>query len=158
MPRFSVFECWTVTQMIEAMKIARFAAERCECWAQSFVRARPKREVGMSNERTSNERTRASGSGASRVGSPQSARLLVRPGRACHWRPNGNQPNRRIHLPGNEWPCQGSRIFAGRWRCEHGGRIRFHPARLSQPLMESSTVGKSIRRALRLCLANLQVC
>ena len=37
--------------MTEAMKIARFAAERCECWAQSFVRARPKREVGMSDER-----------------------------------------------------------------------------------------------------------
>ena len=39
--------------MIEAMKIARSAAEGRECWAQSFVRRRPKREVGMSNERTS---------------------------------------------------------------------------------------------------------
>jgi hypothetical protein len=36
--------------MSEEMKIARFAAERCECWAQSFVHARPKREVGVSNE------------------------------------------------------------------------------------------------------------
>jgi hypothetical protein len=39
--------------MIEAMKIARIAAEGCECWAQSFVCARPKKEVGMSNERAS---------------------------------------------------------------------------------------------------------
>jgi hypothetical protein len=39
--------------MIEAMKIARIAAEGCECWAQSFVRASHKREVGMSNERIS---------------------------------------------------------------------------------------------------------
>ena len=38
--------------MIEGMKIARNAAERCERQAQSFVRARPEREVGMSNERT----------------------------------------------------------------------------------------------------------
>ena len=38
--------------MIEAMKIARIAAEGCEYWAQSFVCARPKKEVGMSNERT----------------------------------------------------------------------------------------------------------
>jgi hypothetical protein len=53
MPWFSVFECWTVTQMSEAVKIARFAADRCECWAQSFVRRKPKREVGMGNERTS---------------------------------------------------------------------------------------------------------
>src|ERR1700679_4136806 len=35
------------------MKIARIAAEGCQCWAQSFVCARPKKEVGMSNERTS---------------------------------------------------------------------------------------------------------
>src|SRR5580692_5041263 len=37
--------------MSEAVKIARFAAKRCKCWAQSFVRRRPKREVSMSNER-----------------------------------------------------------------------------------------------------------
>ena len=35
------------------MKIARIAAEGSESWAQSFVSARPKREVGMSNERIS---------------------------------------------------------------------------------------------------------
>jgi hypothetical protein len=38
--------------MIEAMKIVRFAPERCKYWAQSFVRARPERGVGMSNERS----------------------------------------------------------------------------------------------------------
>jgi hypothetical protein len=49
--------------MIEAMKVARFAAQRNECWAQSFVRARPKREVGMSNKPTalSGSRPKASG-------------------------------------------------------------------------------------------------
>jgi hypothetical protein len=39
--------------MSEVMKIARIATEGTEFWAQSFVRVRPKREVGMSNERTS---------------------------------------------------------------------------------------------------------
>jgi hypothetical protein len=53
MLRFSIFECWTVTQMSVAMKIAPIAAEGSEFWAQSFVRVRPKREGGMSNERTS---------------------------------------------------------------------------------------------------------
>jgi hypothetical protein len=46
------------------MNVARFAAERCECWTQSFVRARTKREVGMSKERTalSGSKHKASGS------------------------------------------------------------------------------------------------
>jgi hypothetical protein len=39
--------------MSEAMKIARIAAEKTESSAQSFVSARPKGEVGMSNERIS---------------------------------------------------------------------------------------------------------
>jgi hypothetical protein len=41
-PGFSVFECWTVTQMIEAMKIARIAAEGCEYWHNRSYAQDPK--------------------------------------------------------------------------------------------------------------------
>jgi hypothetical protein len=51
--------------MIEAMGIARFAAEDYECWAQSFVSARPEREVAGARNATvalSGSKPKASGS------------------------------------------------------------------------------------------------